>query len=82
MSKKSNRFIKAIVRIPREQNPFSSLPPELRGPRQNRFGGHRCHHMRPFKGAKFGPANEGSTVTDPERRLAIIDGLRKRGFID
>lgn len=68
-----------IVAFPR--GGVSSLPRELRGPAQNKFGGHRCGRLRPLKGSKLGPANPGFRVTDPEQLAAITDGLRKQGLI-
>ena len=80
MSKcKSYRSIVADVAFP--SGDFASLPPELRGPAQNKYGGYRSGRLRPLKGSKLGPANPGRRVTDPGELSAIIDDLRRKGFI-
>ena len=33
--------------------------PELRGPSNNRYGGHQMRHLRGFRGSTYGPAGSG-----------------------
>jgi hypothetical protein len=35
---------------------LKDYPTELRGPPQNRFGGHKTRRIKPFTGSTFGPA--------------------------
>ena len=38
---------------------LNDLPRKLRGPSNNKYGGHQCQHMRAFRGSKFGAASAG-----------------------
>jgi len=40
----------------RRKNKVSDLPPELRGPSQNKYGGQQAQKMKPVGGSTFGPA--------------------------
>jgi hypothetical protein len=57
----------------------NSLPWELRGPGQNKYGGHQMQRLRGLRsaGGKHGPCVR---VTD-ERRKEIEAEMRKRGEI-
>jgi hypothetical protein len=57
---------------------INSLPPELRGPAQNRFGGHQTQRLRGYR--RTGKPGPGRRVTG-EQREAIEADLRKRGLI-
>ena len=46
---------------------LNDLPRKLRGPSNNKYGGHQCQHMRAFRGSKFGAASAGRKVTAEER---------------
>jgi hypothetical protein len=50
----------------RPKEKVSDLAPELRGPSQNRYGGHRTQRMKPLRGSTFGPANEGRSLSAEE----------------
>ncbi len=64
----------------RRKKKVSELPPELRGPSQNRYGGHRAQNMRPLRGSTFGPANEGRSLP-PEEIAKQEKRLRQLGLI-
>ena len=64
----------------RSKKRVNGLPPELRGPAQNKYGGHRSQRMKPIRGSKLGPANEGRTLT-AEEKIAVENELRKKGLI-
>jgi hypothetical protein len=59
---------------------LSDLPWHLRGPAQNKYGGHQLQHLRGFRGSKYGPASECRTLTGHEKEKASKD-LRDRGII-
>ena len=64
----------------RRKATLSDLPSELRGPSHNRYGGHQAQRMKPLKGSKFGPANEGRSLSKEE--IAIQEErLRDLGLI-
>ena len=54
-------------------------PPHLRGPSNNRFGGHQATRLRTY-GGKFGPANEGRRLSRKECEIIAKD-LKKRGVM-
>jgi hypothetical protein len=62
----------------RTRDTIGSLPPELRGPSQNRFGGHQTQRLRGYR--RTGKPGPGRRVTG-ELREAIEADLRKRGVI-
>lgn len=57
----------------------NSYPRDLRGPSQNRFGGHQSQNLRTY-GGKRGPAGPVKILT-PEECKAVEDDLRRRGVI-
>ena len=40
--------------------------PELRGPPNNRYGGHQTQHLRSFRGSTYGPAGPVKQFTREE----------------
>jgi hypothetical protein len=56
------------------------LSPELRGPSQNRYGGHQAQKMKPLRGSTFGPANEGRSLS-AEEIAKQEERLRELGLI-
>lgn len=64
----------------RRKNRLSELPPELRGPSQNRYGGHQAQKMKALKGSTFGPANEGRSLS-AEEIAKQEERLRELGLI-
>jgi len=55
---------------------INDLPAHLRGPRQNRYGGHRTQRLRGFPNQTFGAASEVYVFTAEQReRLARKLGL-------
>jgi hypothetical protein len=66
---------------PEEPTFLQELPSHLRGPGQNRYGGHQMCRMRGFKGADYkfyGPGR----ILEQEEKQRVIDELRARGEID
>jgi hypothetical protein len=45
------------LKTPRKRRCLLDYPPELRGPPNNRYGGHNAHSLRCFKNNTFGPAS-------------------------
>lgn len=60
---------------------LQSLPADLRGPPNNKYGGHRNWRMRGIKGSKFGAA---SPVRKPAKAewAEIENNLRAQSLID
>jgi hypothetical protein len=59
---------------------LTDFPPELRGPPQNRYGGHNTVHMRAFKDSSFGGA--GPCRTYSARECAQVEQeLRAKGYL-
>jgi hypothetical protein len=58
---------KSYVFRPKRWTKLNDLPRKLRGPPNNKYGGHRYQHMRPFSGSKFGAASAGRKLTPEER---------------
>ena len=52
----------------------------LRGPAQNRFGGHRTQRVRGLRGGTYGPASPCYTYSDKER-IALEEDLRRKGML-
>ena len=52
----------------------------LRGPPQNRFGGHRTQRVRGLRGGTYGPAGPCYTYSDKER-MAFEERLRRKGML-
>ena len=78
------RIRKKIKRVlttritPRRTTPtLNALPQQLRGPSNNKYGGHQCQYMRAFRGSKFGAANVGRKFA-AEERAAWEKEWRKR----
>ena len=64
----------------RRKKTVSDLPPGLRGPSQNRFGGYQTQRMKPLRGSTFGPANEGRSLS-AEEIAKQEERLRELGLI-
>jgi hypothetical protein len=47
---------------------LNDYPPELRGPPQNRFGGHRTEAICGFRGNTYGAASECVTYTEEQKQ--------------
>ena len=56
------------------------LPPHLRGPSQNRYGGHEMRRMRGFRGTDYKYYGPGR-VLDGEEKQRVIEELKARGEI-
>lgn len=83
MTKKDYRYWNSILNVgksKRRNNKVSDLPPELRGPSHNRYGGHQTQRMRPLRGSTFGPANEGRSLS-AEEIAKQKERLRELGII-
>ena len=52
----------------------------LRGPPQNRFGGHRTQRVRGLRGGTYGPASPCYTYSDKER-MALEEDLKRKGML-
>ena len=50
----------------RRKKKVGDLPPALRGPSQNKYGGHQSQKMKPLRGSTFGPANDGRSLSADE----------------
>ena len=59
---------------------LNDLPPELRGPAQNRYGGQQAQKLKPLRGSTFGPANEGRSLS-AEEIAKQEERLRELGLI-
>jgi hypothetical protein len=59
---------------------LSEYPHELRGPAQNRFGGHRTARIKALKNCTFGPASPCRRLSVAERAL-VERGLREKGLL-
>jgi hypothetical protein len=49
-------LLKTPSHIRRTRPSLLDYAPELRGPCNNRYGGHQTQHLRGFKGSTYGPA--------------------------
>lgn len=47
---------------------LSDYPPELRGPPQNKYGGHRTEAIRAFAGNTYGAASKCVTYTEEQKQ--------------
>jgi hypothetical protein len=56
---------------------MSDLPWELKGPVQNKYGGHQLQRLRGLRGGTYGPASECRSLAGDEFRKAI-ESLRER----
>jgi hypothetical protein len=45
---------------------IEDLPPDLRGPAQNKYGGHNKRHISGYRGNTFGPASACKQFTKEE----------------
>ena len=66
---------------PKRHPRLNDLPKHLKGPPQNRYGGHQTQRVRAFKGSSFGAANGGRTLGLEEKKI-IEQELRERGALD
>ena len=57
---------------PKKQK-LNDLPKELRGPPQNKFGGHQTQKMKVLRGNTFGAANSGRVFTEEEKEKWAIE---------
>jgi hypothetical protein len=64
-----------------ERDRIQDYPSHLRGPSQNRHGGHQMCRMRGFRGAGFKYFGPGR-VLDGEEKQRVIEELKVRGEID
>ena|SRR6516162_405704 len=71
---------KRAARIAGYEKCLTDYPPELRGPPQNKYGGHNCARMRVFKDSTFGPASPCRSFSSDERAQVERD-LRAKGYI-
>ena len=62
------------------KNRLESLPNYLKGPAQNRYGGHQTSKMKPLKGSKRGAASECWSLS-PEEIEQIENDLRAKGLL-
>jgi hypothetical protein len=65
---------------PSEPKTIDEYDPRLRGPGQNRFGGHQTRAIKGFKGNTYGPAGPCRTLGADER-AKVEEDLRARGII-
>jgi hypothetical protein len=83
MNKADIRLLASILNAgktkPRKKR-VNDLPIELRGPSQNRYGGHKSQKMRPLRGSTLGPANEGRSLS-AEEIAKQEERLRELGII-
>jgi hypothetical protein len=59
------RFIMRKIDRPKAPKRLDAYDRELRGPAQNRWGGHQTQRLRTY-GGKFGKANDGRSLTREE----------------
>jgi hypothetical protein len=59
---------------------LKDYPPELRGPPQNRFGGHKTTLIKPLRGSTFGPAGPCRKYSRAEC-VQVERELRAKGYI-
>lgn len=52
----------------RRKPKISDLPSHLRGPAQNRFGGHRTQNMKAYRGNTFGAASDCIVFTKEQKQ--------------
>ena len=62
------------------KNRIESLPRYLKGPAQNRYGGHQTSKMKPLRGSKLGAAGECRSLS-PEEIEQIENDLRAKGLL-
>ena len=79
MTKKQTYKEFTLPKLPRAN--LQSLPVELRGPSNNKYGGHRNQRMRSLKGSKLGAASSVRRPTTAEW-AEIENNLRARNLID
>jgi hypothetical protein len=77
-SKKSRKRRKAAPAKTRQL--LKDYPPELPGPSQNRFGGHKTIRIKPFRGSTFGAASPCRIYTRAEC-VQVERELRAKGHI-
>jgi hypothetical protein len=58
---------------------LQDLPPELRGPVQNKWGGYRTSRLRGFRGNTYGAASKGNSLSETARKAwAEANGFKCR----
>ena len=73
-----NEYTKAVVIEKSEK--LADYDWGLRGPPQNRFGGHRTQRVRGLRGGTYGPASPCYTYSNKER-MEFEEGLRRKGML-
>jgi hypothetical protein len=63
-----------------EPKTIGGYEPHLRGPSQNRFGGHRSQRMRGLRGNTYGAASPCRSLT-PEEKAKVEANLRAKGML-
>jgi hypothetical protein len=61
-------LLKEPSHIRRARPSLLDYAPNLRGPSNNRYGGHQTQHLRGFKGSTYGPAGPVKHYTPEEIR--------------
>jgi hypothetical protein len=75
--KKLNWFLKTPSDIRPKGPSLMDYPRELRGPPNNRYGGHRALRIRGFRGNTYGPAGPVRRFTREEIREYEQTALKK-----
>ena len=63
-----------------EPKTISEYEPHLRGPTQNKYGGHQSQQVRGFRGNTYGAASPCRTLT-PEEKAKVEADLRAKGML-
>ena len=64
----------------REPKTIRGYEPHLRGPSQNKYGGHQSQRMRGLRGNTYGAASPCRTLPEEEKAKVEAD-LRERGML-
>jgi hypothetical protein len=82
----SNKYeaIKQVLKTPvtktKTKDTLADYPRKLRGPSNNRYGGHQAQNLRGLKGNTYGPASPGKRFTREQIR-EYEKSLRHAGAI-
>jgi hypothetical protein len=60
------KVLKTLIRKKGNRPSLSDYPPALRGPPNNRYGGHNRRHLCGFRGSTYGPAGPVKRFTREE----------------
>ena len=63
-----------------EPKTISEYEPHLRGPTQNKYGGHKSQQVRGLRGNTYGAAGPCRTLT-PEEKAKVEADLRAKGML-